>query len=127
VLTGLVDQRLRPRLNESVPTRLTVPSGSRFRLQYRLDEPPVLAVKLQELCGLADTPPIAGRRVTVSLRLLSLAQRPIPVAQNLRGFRERTGAEVRKELQGRYPKHPWPDDPWNATRVRWIQAARRSA
>ena len=124
-LTSLLDQRLRTRLNELAPTHLTVPSGSRIRLQYPPGKPPVLAVKLQELFGLADTPRIGGGRVAVTLHLLSPAQRPIQVTQDLRGFWERTYAEVKKELKGRYPKHPWPDDPWNATPTRRTQAARR--
>jgi ATP-dependent helicase HrpB len=74
----------------------------------------VLAVKLQELFGLADTPRIAKGRVAVVLHLLSPAQRPIQVTQDLRGFWERTYPEVKKELKGRYPRHPWPDDPWTA-------------
>ena len=125
-LQSVLDGRLRPRLNELAPTHLTVPSGSRIRLQYPPGEAPVLAVKLQEVFGLADTPRIAGGRVAVILHLLSPAQRPIQVTQDLRGFWERTYAEVKKELKGRYPKHPWPDDPWNATPTRRTQAARRT-
>ena len=125
-LQSVLDGRLRPRLNELAPTHLTVPSGSRIRLQYLPGEAPVLAVKLQEVFGLADTPRIAGGRVAVILHLLSPAQRPIQVTQDLRGFWERTYAEVKKELKGRYPKHPWPDDPWNATPTRRTQAARRT-
>ena len=75
---------------------------------------PVLAVKLQELFGLADTPRVADGRVAVTLHLLSPAGRPIQVTQDLRGFWERTYPEVRKEPKGRYPRHPWPDDPWTA-------------
>ena len=113
-LHGLLDGRLRARLNEMAPTHLQAPSGSRLRLHYTPDQPPVLAVKLQELFGLADTPRIADGQIPVTLHLLSPAQRPIQVTQDLRGFWERTYPEVRKELKGRYPRHPWPDDPWNA-------------
>ena len=120
-LHGLLDHRLRARLNEWAPTHLQVPSGSRVRVQYAPGEPPVLAVKLQELFGLADTPRIAEGRIAVTLHLLSPAQRPIQVTQDLRGFWERTYAEVKKELKGRYPKHPWPDDPWTAPPTRRIQ------
>jgi ATP-dependent helicase HrpB len=102
------------RLDEGAPMQLTVPSGSRLRLEYKPGEPPVLAVKLQEMFGLADTPRVAWGRVPVTLHLLSPARRPIQVTQDLRGFWERTYAEVKKELKGRYPKHPWPDDPWRA-------------
>lgn len=117
-LHSLLDHRLRARLNEWAPTHLQVPSGSRVRVQYAPGEPPVLAVKLQELFGLADTPRIAEGRIAVTLHLLSPAQRPIQVTQDLRGFWERTYAEVKKELKGRYPKHPWPDDPWTAPPTR---------
>ncbi len=102
------------RLEEGAPTHLSVPSGSRLRLEYRPGESPVLAVKLQEMFGLADTPRVAWGRVPVTLHLLSPAKHPIQVTQDLKGFWERTYAEVKKELKGRYPKHPWPDDPWNA-------------
>jgi ATP-dependent helicase HrpB len=84
------------------------------RIVYAPGEPPVLAVKLQELFGLADTPRIAGGRVPLTLHLLSPAGRPIQVTQDLKSFWERTYPEVKKELKGRYPKHPWPDDPWTA-------------
>lgn len=117
-LHGLLDGRLRTQLDELAPTHLPVPSGSRLRLQYTPGQPPVLAVKLQELFGLADTPRIAAGRIAVLLHLLSPAQRPIQVTQDLRGFWERTYSEVKKELKGRYPKHPWPDDPWTATPTR---------
>ncbi|MDG4554769.1 MAG: ATP-dependent helicase HrpB [Candidatus Competibacter sp.] len=122
-LHNLLDGRSRARLDELAPTHLPVPSGSRIRLRYPLGEPPVLAVKLQELFGLADTPCIAGGRIPVTLHLLSPAQRPIQVTQDLRGFWERTYVEVRKELKGRYPKHPWPDDPWSAIPTRRVRPA----
>jgi ATP-dependent helicase HrpB len=113
-LNARLDWKRRQRLDEGAPTHLTVPSGSRLRLAYRPGESPALAVKLQEMFGLADTPRVAWGRVPVTLHLLSPARRPIQVTQDLRGFWERTYVEVKKELRGRYPKHPWPDDPWNA-------------
>jgi ATP-dependent helicase HrpB len=78
----------------------------------------VLAVKLQEMFGLADTPAVAGGRVKVLLHLLSPARRPVQVTQDLKGFWQRGYPQVKKELKGRYPKHPWPDDPWNAVPTR---------
>lgn len=115
-LQAQLDYKQRTRLNEGAPTHLSVPSGSQLRLNYDVSgAAPVLAVKLQEMFGLADTPRIAWGRVPVILHLLSPARRPIQITQDLRGFWGRTYGEVRKELQGRYPKHPWPDDPWNAT------------
>ncbi|WP_313251496.1 ATP-dependent helicase C-terminal domain-containing protein, partial [Stenotrophomonas indicatrix] len=103
------------------PTRITVPSGLERPISYALDGesgeplPPVLAVKLQELFGLADTPRIADGRVPLTLHLLSPGGRPLQVTQDLRNFWENTYAEVKKEMKGRYPRHPWPDDPWTAT------------
>ena len=122
-LRALLDYRLQARLDNAAPTHLQVPSGSRIRLRYHPGEPPVLAVKLQELFGLADTPRIADGRIAVTLHLLSPAQRPIQVTQDLRGFWERTYGEVKRELKGRYPKHPWPDDPWSATPTRRAKSA----
>lgn len=113
-LKASIDWNRSRRLEEGAPAHLTVPSGSRLRLAYRPGDSPVLAVKLQEMFGLAETPRVAWGKVPVTLHLLSPARRPIQVTQDLRGFWERTYAEVKKELKGRYPKHPWPDDAWNA-------------
>ncbi|MGB4877158.1 MAG: ATP-dependent helicase C-terminal domain-containing protein, partial [Candidatus Competibacter sp.] len=126
-LAGLLEPNQRARLNALAPTHLPVPSGSRIRLRYQPGEPPVLAVKLQELFGLADTPRVAEGRVPATLHLLSPAQRPIQVTQDLRGFWERTYPEVKKELKGRYPKHPWPDDPWTAVPTRRARPFKGSA
>lgn len=114
------------RLEEGAPTHITVPSGSRVELAYRPGEAPVLAVKLQEMFGATDTPRVAFGRVPVMLHLLSPARRPVQVTQDLRGFWSRTYAEVRKELKGRYPKHPWPDDPMQALpTARTVRRGRR--
>jgi ATP-dependent helicase HrpB len=114
-LHALLEWKQQQRLEEGAPTHLEVPSGSRLRLEYAPDgASPVLAVKLQEMFGCADTPRVAFGRVPVTLHLLSPARRPIQVTQDLRGFWDRTYAEVKKELKGRYPRHPWPEDPWNA-------------
>ena len=114
-LRGELDYRQQRALDEHAPVSLTVPSGSSKRLEYAPGHAPVLAVKLQELFGLADTPRVAQGRVPVTLHLLSPAQQPIQVTQDLRGFWERTYPDVKRELKGRYPRHPWPDDPWTAT------------
>ena len=87
-----------------------MPSGSNIRLDYS-EHPPILAVRLQELFGLADTPRIAQGRQQVKLHLLSPARRPVQVTQDLANFWRTTYAEVKKDLKGRYPKHYWPDDP----------------
>ncbi|HET6546501.1 MAG TPA: ATP-dependent helicase HrpB [Rhodanobacteraceae bacterium] len=108
------ERAARRALDEHAPATLRVPSGQSRRIAYAPGAPPVLAVKLQELFGLADTPRIARGRVAVSLHLLSPAGRPIQVTSDLRSFWERTYPEVRRELKGRYPKHPWPEDPWSA-------------
>jgi ATP-dependent helicase HrpB len=113
-LSALLDHAQRQALDQHAPESLTVPSGQQRRLDYIPGEPPVLAVKLQELFGLADTPRVGGGRVAVTLHLLSPAGRPIQVTQDLQGFWQRTYPEVRRELKGRYPRHPWPDDPWTA-------------
>ena len=114
-LGSLFDYEQRRALDAHAPESLTVPSGMSRRIEYTAGEPPVLAVKLQELFGLADTPRVGNGRVPVTLHLLSPAGRPIQVTQDLKGFWERTYPEVKKELKGRYPRHPWPDDPWGAT------------
>jgi ATP-dependent helicase HrpB len=114
-LLARLDHAQQRTLERLAPTSLTVPSGRSLRLQYEPGQPPVLSVKLQEMFGCADTPAVADGRVPVVLHLLSPAQRPIQVTRDLRGFWERTYPEVKKELKGRYPKHPWPDDPWSAT------------
>ena len=114
ILKARLDWKQQQRLDEGAPTHLEVPSGSHIRVTYAPGEPPVLAVKLQEMFGLADTPRVAWGKVPVTLHLLSPGKRPIQITQDLKGFWERTYAEVKKELKGRYPKHPWPDDPWRA-------------
>lgn len=110
LLRNLLPWPLPQRLDELAPVHLSVPSGSNIRLDYS-EQPPILAVRLQELFGLADTPRIAGGRQQVKLHLLSPARRPVQVTQDLANFWRTTYAEVKKDLKGRYPKHYWPDDP----------------
>ena len=112
---------MRQKIDALAPTRMLVPSGMERAIEYAYDEEadapvaPVLAVKLQELFGLADTPRIADGRVPLTLHLLSPGGKPLQITQDLKGFWDRTYPEVKKEMKGRYPKHPWPDDPWSAT------------
>ncbi|MBA8882758.1 ATP-dependent helicase HrpB [Dokdonella fugitiva] len=113
-LASRIDFAQRRALDEQAPVALRVPSGMERRISYADGAAPVLAVKLQELFGLADTPRIGGGRVPLTLHLLSPGGKPVQVTQDLRSFWERTYPEVKKELKGRYPKHPWPDDPWTA-------------
>lgn len=98
------------RLEQLVPTHITVPSGSNIRIDYN-HFPPVLAVRLQEMFGLADTPHIADGKIAVVLHLLSPAQRPVQITQDLAGFWQNSYHDVKKDLKGRYPKHHWPDNP----------------
>jgi ATP-dependent helicase HrpB len=114
----MLDYRQRQALDELAPTHIVVPSGSRIRLDYCEGEQPLLAVKLQELFGLAETPTVARGRVAVLLHLLSPGGRPLQVTQDLKGFWDGSYHQVKKEMKGRYPKHPWPDDPWNAAPTR---------
>jgi ATP-dependent helicase HrpB len=95
-----------------------VPSGSRIPVDYGDPSGPVLAVKLQEMFGLAETPRVASGRVPLTLHLLSPAQRPVQVTRDLAGFWKSSYFAVRKDLRGQYPKHPWPDDPMSATPTR---------
>ena len=110
MLATLLPWPLPQRLDALAPVAIGVPSGSRVRLDYS-ESPPVLAVRLQELFGLGDTPRIAGGRLPVKLHLLSPARRPVQVTQDLASFWANTYLEVKKDLKGRYPKHYWPDDP----------------
>ncbi len=101
-------------LRNEAPERLEVPSGSQVKLLYEPGKPPVLAARIQELFGLEETPRVAAGRVPVLLHLLAPNGRPQQVTHDLRSFWTNTYPEVRKELQGRYPRHSWPTDPWNA-------------
>ncbi|MES9830963.1 MAG: ATP-dependent helicase HrpB [Candidatus Thiodiazotropha sp. DIVDIV] len=101
-------------LNQWAPTHLKVPSGSKIALQYSKNSVPVLAVRLQEMFGLTETPKVGQKPLAVMLHLLSPAQRPIQITDDLAGFWLRTYSDVKKELKGRYPKHYWPDDPLQA-------------
>lgn len=105
----------RAALDELAPTHLTVPSGSRIPIDYESAEAPVLAVRLQEMFGCADTPRIAAGRVPLTIHLLSPAHRPLQVTRDLAGFWRTSYFDVRREMRGRYPKHEWPDDPLSAT------------
>jgi ATP-dependent helicase HrpB len=125
ILNNRLDWNLRQELDAQAPTHIRVPSGSNRRLQYAPDSPPILAVRLQEMFGLADTPCICRGRMKVMLHLLSPAERPIQITQDLKGFWNTTYPEVKKELKGRYPKHHWPDDPWSAAPTARVKAGRK--
>ncbi len=114
-LKALVDWNTQQHIDTHAPTRITVPSGLERAIEYKDGAPPVLAVKLQELFGLGETPRIANNRIPLTLHLLSPGGKPLQITQDLKSFWERTYPEVKKEMKGRYPRHPWPDDPWSAT------------
>lgn len=120
-LKGVLDWRQQQLVDAEAPTHLKVPSGSRIALTYPAEGEPFLAVKLQEMFGLAETPRVARGRVPVLIHLLSPARRPIQVTADLKSFWNGAYREVCKELKGRYPKHPWPDDPWNAPATRHVK------
>lgn len=111
----------RERLERAAPTHIEVPSGSRIRVDYADVEHPVLAVKLQECFGLTETPRLADGRVPVTMHLLSPAGRPVQVTKDLASFWRDGYFEVRKDLKGRYPRHPWPDDPHSAPATRRVK------
>jgi ATP-dependent helicase HrpB len=121
-----LEQALRARLSyaqqreleELAPTHLTMPTGSRIRVDYLDESAPAVAVRLQEVFGLAETPRLGRARVPVTLRLLSPAQRPVQVTRDLGSFWRGAYAEVRKDLRGRYPRHYWPEDPLAAAPTR---------
>ena len=114
LLTGEQQQQL----DRLAPTHVTVPTGSRVRLDYEGNDRPVLAVRLQELFGCRETPKVADGKVPVMIHLLSPAGRPVQVTNDLAGFWTTSYVAVRKELRGRYPKHHWPEDPLSAMPTR---------
>jgi ATP-dependent helicase HrpB len=113
-----LERALRPEiarvLDRDAPDTLPLPSGRTARLDYSEDGTVGASAKLQELFGLGETPRVGPRREPVLLSLLAPNGRPVQVTRDLKSFWDRTYPEVRKELRGRYPKHPWPEDPWNA-------------
>lgn len=113
ILMSLLDWNAQQRLEAFAPTHLAVPSGSRIPIDYSEDSPSV-AVRLQEVFGLHETPTVADGRVPLTLQLLSPAHRPVQVTRDLVSFWARGYLDVKKELKGRYPKHYWPDDPLTA-------------
>jgi len=117
-LAALLPYGLRRRLDAEAPTHFEAPSGSRIPIDYEAQEGPKLAIRVQELFGLARHPTIAGGRVALVVELLSPAHRPVQVTRDLPGFWRGSYAAVRAEMRGRYPRHPWPDDPLSAPATR---------
>ncbi|MEA2488424.1 MAG: ATP-dependent helicase HrpB, partial [Acidobacteriota bacterium] len=112
---GELPYDVKRRLDQLAPDRLPLPSGRTTALDYREDGSILASVKLQELFGLADTPRLGPQQTAVTFALLSPAGRPMQVTSDLRSFWNNGYQEVRKELRAKYPRHPWPDDPWTAT------------
>ena len=117
-LLNSLDWDMQQSLNELVPAKINVPSGSAIEVAYLPNgETPILSVRLQEVFGLADTPMVNKGKMSVVMHLLSPGFKPVQVTSDLRSFWNNTYFEVKKELQRRYPKHAWPDEPWEAKAV----------
>jgi ATP-dependent helicase HrpB len=108
---GLLPWSLRSRLDSEAPTHFSAPTGSRLPIDYRAEGGPTVSVRVQELFGLSAHPAIAGGKIPLTIELLSPAHRPVQVTRDLPGFWRGSYAAVRSEMKGRYPKHPWPEDP----------------
>lgn len=122
VLHHSLSWELQELLTRLAPEKIEVPSGSYVSLQYRADgEPPILAVRLQEVFGLADTPKVNGGKNRVLMHLLSPGYKPVQITADLHSFWDNAYFEVKKDLKRRYPKHSWPDDPWSAEAVRGVK------
>ena len=115
---NLVPWNMRRRLDAEAPTHFTAPTGSAVPIDYEAEQGPTVSIRVQELFGLAQHPTIAGGRVPLVIELLSPAHRPVQVTRDLPGFWRGSYAAVRTDMRGRYPKHPWPDDPLTAPATR---------
>ena len=104
-----------------MPSHFTAPTGSRLRIRYQPGQAPVLPVRMQEMFGQRQTPTVARGKVALLVELLSPAQRPLQLTQDLAAFWQGSYAEVKKEMKGRYPKHYWPDDPCEAMPTRYTK------
>jgi ATP-dependent helicase HrpB len=118
VVINLLPWNMRRRLDEEAPTHFEAPTGTRVPIDYEAEQGPTVSIRVQELFGLAQHPSIAGGRVPLVIELLSPAHRPVQVTRDLPGFWRGSYAAVRSEMRGRYPRHPWPDDPANAAPTR---------
>jgi ATP-dependent helicase HrpB len=117
-LSALVPWTLRRRLDSEAPTHFAAPSGSSVPIDYTAEEGPKLSIRVQELFGLDRHPAIAGGKVPLVIELLSPAHRSVQVTRDLPGFWRGSYAAVKAEMRGRYPRHPWPDDPLRASATR---------
>ncbi len=117
-LDALIPWNLRKRLDAEAPTHFTAPTGSQIPIDYDAEQGPTVSIRVQELFGLVRHPAIAGGRVPLTIELLSPAHRPVQVTRDLPGFWRGSYSQVKTEMRGRYPKHPWPDDPLSAPATR---------
>jgi ATP-dependent helicase HrpB len=120
-LMALLPWEMRARLDREAPTHFEAPTGSVLPIDYEAEQGPTIAVRLQELFGLNTHPSIAAGKVPLVLELLSPAQRPVQVTRDLPGFWRGSYSAVRSDLRGRYPRHPWPEDPANALPTRRVK------
>jgi len=120
-LQGLLPWSLRARLEKEAPTHFEAPTGTQLAIDYEAEQGPTIAVRLQELFGLTSHPSIARGAIPLVLELLSPAHRPVQVTRDLPGFWRGSYAAVRSDLRGRYPRHPWPEDPANAMPTRRVK------
>jgi len=125
VLSSLIDYPQQQKMDSWLPKSYKVPSGAQHKLRYSDDGNPVLAVKLQEMFGCRENPSVAEGRLPLKVELLSPARRPVQVTEDLGNFWHNSYPDVKKELAGRYPKHPWPDDPLNATATAYTKPRKR--
>ena len=114
----LLPWNMKRRLDADAPTHFSAPSGSAVPIDYGAEEGPKLSIRVQELYGLDRHPSVAGGKVPLVVELLSPAHRPVQVTRDLPGFWRGSYAAVKAEMRGRYPRHPWPDDPLQATATR---------
>lgn len=122
ILHHHLDWEKQKALDEFAPLYIEVPSGSKIKLNYNsTGEPPVLAVRLQEVFGMPTTPTINEGKISLIMHLLSPAYKPVQITTDLKSFWDNTYFEVKKDLKRRYPKHSWPDDPWTAEAVRGVK------
>ena len=124
-LLSLLSWEQQQALNRLLPTHIQVPSGSNIAIDYSTDIP-ILAVKLQEMFGYEGQPTVLNGQIALMIHLLSPARRPLQVTQDLPHFWRNSYADVRKDMRGRYPRHPWPEDPLSAEATRYTKARSKS-
>ncbi len=117
-VSTLVPWNLRRRLDEEAPTHFTAPTGTNVPVDYEAEQGPTISIRLQELFGLSKHPAIAGGRIPLVIELLSPGHKPVQITRDLPGFWRGSYADVRTDMRGRYPRHPWPDDPASALPTR---------